>query len=69
MSESAVILHWTGTLAPATAELTDHEIESRYGTLMQSAVSAFREDPTYIVQMGETAAALRLKRERAKKAS
>lgn len=69
MGDAAVILHWTGTLAPADSELTDHEIHARYGLLMQQAVSAFRQDPSYIVQMGETAAALRTKRERARMAS
>ena len=69
MADSAVVLHWTGILSPADSELTDHEINARYGLLMEQAVSAFRQDPSYVVQMGETAAALRSKRERARMAS
>lgn len=62
MRES-VILNWSGTLASAGAELSDTEIIDRYGSLMEGAVSAFREDPSYIVQMAEAAASLRNKRE------
>lgn len=62
MQQDAVVLNWAGTLAPAKNELTDAEILSRYGPLMQGAVSAFREDPSYIVQMAEAAASLKSKR-------
>ena len=63
MQQDAVVLNWAGTLAPAKNELTDAEILDRYGSLMRGAVSAFREDPSYIVQMAEAAASLKMKRQ------
>lgn len=62
MKNSAIILNWTGTLVPADNELAEDEINSRFGGLMQTAVSAFRQDPSYIVEMAESAAALRARR-------
>lgn len=62
MQQDAVILNWAGTLAPAKSELSDSEISKQYGSLMETAVSAFREDPSYIVQMAEAAASLKQKR-------
>lgn len=59
----SVVLNWSGTLAPAKVELTDVEILERYGSLMEGAVSAFRVDPSYIVQMAEVAASLKSKRQ------
>lgn len=61
---SAAILHWSGVLTPALNELSDSEIDDRYGPLMQRAVSAFKQDPTYVVEMAEAAAGLRAKRQR-----
>lgn len=68
MKESAVILNWTGTLAPAENELTDQEIVTKYGRLMRAAILAFREDPSYVVEMAESAASLRSRREARMKA-
>lgn len=62
MANSDIVLHWSGVLAPAETELTDSEITHRYGTLMQSAISAFRQDPSYIVDMAEAAARLQARR-------
>jgi len=56
------ILHWSGVLTTSQVELTDSEIINRYGTLMQSAVSAFRDDPSYVVEMAEASAKLRARR-------
>lgn len=56
-------------LSPADTELTDAEILDRYGSLMDDAVSAFREDPTYVVQMAEAAASLKQKRAKKRTAS
>lgn len=50
------------TLPAAEAELTDAEILERFGPLMEDAHSAFRQDPSYIVQMVEASANLRQKR-------
>lgn len=60
--ESADFVTWQGSLIPATDELTDSEILDRYGALMWCAVSAFRQDPSYIVEMAESAASLRARR-------
>jgi hypothetical protein len=49
-------------LPAAETELTDAEILARYGPLMEDAHRAFREDPSYIVQMVEASATLRQKR-------
>jgi hypothetical protein len=51
-----------GVLFPATSELTDAEILERYGPLLEGAVSAFRDDPTYLIHMAESAALMRAKR-------
>lgn len=71
METPAQITSWQNCLTPANDELTDSEILDRYGALLWSAISAFREDPSYIVEMGEAAAALRARRNnrRLKKAS
>lgn len=61
MGDTAV-QNWETALAPASEELTDAEILERYGTLMEGAVTAFREDPSYVVQMAEAAASLKTKR-------
>lgn len=62
MRDMAVVLNWTGTLAPAQHELSDSEINKQFGSLLGAAVSAFREDPSYIVEMAESAASLRNRR-------
>ncbi len=59
----AAILNWSGAILPADCELSDSEISARYGVLMEDAVSAFMADPNYIVEMAESAALLRYKRE------
>jgi hypothetical protein len=70
MNGNTLLSQWSGDIAPASTELTDREILQRYGSLMQAAVSAFREDPTYIVEMAETSASIRARRSsRQKKAS
>lgn len=56
------VLDWSGTFIPAHTELTDSEIVDRYGSLMQAAVSAFRTDPTYVVDMAEAAGSLLARR-------
>ncbi len=56
------ILDWSGVLNPAEGELSEEEIERQYGTLMQSAVSAFRDDPSYVIDMAEAAAVVKYKR-------
>lgn len=59
-----VLLQWSsGVITPAEGELSDEEISKRYGVLMENAVSAFQADPNYIVEMAESAAQLRYKRE------
>lgn len=63
MREPLAILNWSGSMLPAQGELTDSEIVDRYGVLMGDAVSAFRADPTYVVEMAESAASLRAKRQ------
>lgn len=63
MREPLAIMNWSGSLLPANGELTDSEILDRYGVLMGNAVSAFKADPTYIVEMAESAASLRAKRQ------
>ena len=60
---SGEVLNWSGVITPAEGELTDDEIEQRYGTLLRGAVSAFRDDPSYIIDMAESASMLRYKRE------
>lgn len=62
MGQQAAILINEGMLLPATSELTDSEIQSQYGLLMREAVSAFRDDPAYVVSMAEAAASLRSRR-------
>lgn len=62
MKEPTVVLNWAGALTPAQDELTDSEIQTRFGSLMRSALSAFQQDPTYIVEMAETAASLKMRR-------
>ena len=57
-----MVLNWAGTLAPSKNELTDAEILDQYGSLMEGAITAFKEDPSYIVQMAEAAASLKSKR-------
>ena len=57
------ILDWSGVLTPANGELSELQIEEQYGTLMQSAVSAFRSDPSYVVEIAEASAVLKYKRE------
>jgi hypothetical protein len=52
---SSAVLNWTGVLIPAAEELSDTEIKRRYGALLTSGVSAFRDDPQYLVEMAETA--------------
>lgn len=61
---SGVILDWSGVLPTADRELTDDEILEQFGPLMRGAVSAFREDPNYLVEMSTAAAALKKKRSR-----
>lgn len=67
MGKQATILVNEGILLPATSELTDSEIQSQYGLLMREAVSAFRDDPAYIVSMAEAAASHRSRRRSATK--
>lgn len=67
--ETTVILNWAGALTPADKELTDQEITDRFGTLMKSAVSAFRSDPNYVVELAESAAATKKRRGRLREAS
>jgi hypothetical protein len=59
----AAILDWSGAMLPAQDELSDGEILERYGSLLQRAVSAFRDDPLYLVAMAESAAKLKRRRE------
>lgn len=56
------LLGWSETFVPAQTELTDSEIVTRYGNLMQAAVSAFRSDPSYVVDMAEAAGSLLARR-------
>ena len=62
MGDAGIILHWSGVLTPANSELTEEEITSRYGGLIKTAISAFREDPSYIVEMAETCAKIKARR-------
>lgn len=62
MANTGSILHWSGVLSPASSELTDSEILTQYGSLFERAVSAFREDPTYVVEMAEASAKLQARR-------
>lgn len=59
----ATILNWSGDITPAEKELSETEIDARYGVLMRDAVSAFKDDPSYLVEMAESAALLRYKRQ------
>jgi hypothetical protein len=70
MNGNTALSQWSGVLVEAPSELTDREILQRYGGLMQSAVVAFRQDPSYIVEMAETSASIRARRStRQKRAS
>lgn len=60
---SLTVLDWTATMVPAQSELTDSEILDKFGSLLCDAFDAFREDPSYIVEMAESAAMLKAKRE------
>ena len=60
--EASTVLHWSGVLIPAKQELTDSQILDRYSGLLKAAVSAFREDPSYIVEMAEASAKLQARR-------
>lgn len=68
MGQQAAILANAGELPLATAELTDHQLQDKYGLLMREAVSAFRDDPAYVVSMAEAAASLRARRRSAERA-
>lgn len=59
MTVEAVVLNWSGVLQPASGEMSPLEIKRRFGALLQTGVSAFRDDPQYLVEMAEQAAAVR----------
>lgn len=46
----------------ADHELVDAEIGARYGQFIGYAISAFRTDPTYVVDMAENSAIIAYKR-------
>ena len=48
----------------ATHELTDAEIEHKFGDLIREAFAAFATDPSYLVEMMQAAAAIENQRER-----
>jgi hypothetical protein len=50
------------TFIPAQSELTDIEIRRDYGALIESAVSAFQYDPSYLIDMAEHASLIAYKR-------
>jgi hypothetical protein len=61
MTES-LVLNWTGVIPPADRELTAVEIKRRFGSIIQSGVRAFREDPQYLVDVAEDAVRARHQR-------
>lgn len=63
MSVATTEIAGAGSVIPASGELSASEINGRYGVLMRDAVSAFKDDPSYLVEMAESAALLRYKRQ------
>jgi hypothetical protein len=51
------------TYAPAVVELTDREIEARFGDVLGMAMTSFVADPTYLVDMATQAAQISSRRE------
>lgn len=49
---------------PADHELTNEEIQTKYGALISEGVAAFAVDPVYAIRMAESAARIAVQRER-----
>lgn len=47
----------------ASEELSDVQIHNQYGSLLEGAISAFGEDPYYLIDMAEHGALIVHKRE------
>lgn len=55
-------------LPVADHELTDAEIEERFGNVLREGIALFRSDPEYLIDMANVASAKRRQRRKAREA-